>query len=763
MRKGRIVSFIVVLTMMITTVFSVPAPVQGEDTLQDGLIIHQVYGGGGKSETPVSHSFIEIYNPTGEDVSLNGYKLTYTSNRTAGDAGSTEGEEVELELSDVTLPSGTSYLVRCTVEVTAVQLLTIENFDQEWDRVIDNKQYVVKLKNADGVMVDGVTVVGQPGDEVASEGTPLTGISKQKAIRRVNGADTNDNSADFEVIEYRNATEEFLAKNQPRSMNDGAWEPAESTEPGGEGEGTEPEEPGQEEQPESFLNTVSDTGLLKYLGSYSTGTTSGDGGVAEIVKFNPDNQKMYLVSGVFQSVDIVSLENLVSDQENSFTMEERIDIGALASAHGFTAGDITSIDVNPVKDLIAISVQAEGYADNGSIVLLDYDGNYIAHTEAGVQPDMVVFTQDGNYVLTANEGEPRMGYGEGTVDPKGSVTIAKLGGEGFEETTTVDFTSFDADRQSLVDNGVLLKPGTAPSVDLEPEYIAIAEDGRTAYVSLQEANAIATLDIETGTFTSIKGLGFKDHSLPGNELDLNNNGEINIQNEDVMGIFLPDGIATVNIGGTQYLLTANEGDGREWGGYEDVGSKVINGSAKKVEYKLSSEYDGLDEGTTYLLGARSFSIWDAATMTQVFDSGADFESITARIFPENFNANHKKATMEGRSHKKGPEPEDVQTLSVNDKTYAVIGLERMGGVMVYDISIPTASVYADYINIRDFSNDDLANGSDLGPEGISTVEARYSPTGKPLILVANEVSGTVTVLEMDVEIEEDPLKTKRKN
>lgn len=139
----------------------------------------------------------------------------------------------------------------------------------------------------------------------------------------------------------------------------------------------------------------------------------------------------------------------------------------------------------------------------------------------------------------------------------------------------------------LVDAGVLIKPKTAPSVDLEPEYVAVSQDGKTAYVFLQGANAIATLDIATGQFTRIKGLGFKDHSAVGNALDLNNNGQIKILNGEVLGIFPPDGIVTVNIEGTQYVLTANKGDPRKWSSYEDIGRKVINGSAKKWNMNMT--------------------------------------------------------------------------------------------------------------------------------------------------------------------------------
>lgn len=511
---------------------------------------------------------------------------------------------------------------------------------------------------------------------------------------------------------------------------------------------------------------TSDTGFVKYLGSYSTGEHDEDGGVAEIVKYNSDNKKMYIVSGKLQAVDIVSFNDIKSGKENKFAKEKRINISDIGKNHNIDVGDITSVAVNTKKDLIAICVQASDYRANGSIILLDYDGNYIAHTKTGVQPDMITFTEDGEYVLTADEGEPREGYVSPAEDPKGSVTVAKLKNKGFGNTKTILFDEFDSKRAQLIADKVLIKKDSAPSADFEPEYIATSSDSKTAYVSLQEANAIATLDIVNGKWTSIKGLGFKDHSKSENALDLNKDGKIKIQPENVFGIYLPDGIATINIGKKQYILTANEGDAREWGKkpnkYTDIGSKKINGSNKKVEYKLTSEYDGLEDSKTYILGGRSFSILDASTMKQVYDSGKDFETITARVFPKNFNANHKKADIDGRSNKKGPEPEDVQTLIVDDKIYAVIGLERIGGAMFYDITNPNKPIYKDYINIRDFSTNELGAGSDLGAEGICTIEASLSPTGKPIILVANEVSGTVTVLEISDYIPKPNLKNNNK-
>ncbi len=514
------------------------------------------------------------------------------------------------------------------------------------------------------------------------------------------------------------------------------------------------------------------TGVIKYLGSYSTGSTNRKGGIAEIVKYNKDNKKMYIVNGQTQSIDVVSLENLKSGEKNTFSKDFSIDVAnVIANAsisvnnNTFVLGDVTSVDVNTKKDFIGVAVQAEGYTDNGLILLLNYDGTYNSHFEAGVQPDMVIFTPDGKLVLCANEGEPRNGYGEGATDPKGSVTIVDLDANE-NNVVHLNFDAYDTADQvkALTGAGVLLKPdssqvGATPSVDLEPEYIAISENSKTAYVSLQEANAIATINLENKGWTSIKGLGFKDHNTKGNGLDFNRNKKIKIQKENVYGIYMPDGIATVNINGVQYVLSANEGDGREWGTYANTDSKTINGSDKKVEYFKKDAYldvDGMaDKSKTYLQGARSFSIWNPAEgsglMHQVYDSKAEFEEKTGEKFPDNFNANHETAEMEVRSNKKGPEPEDVKVVTSGSSVYAFIGLERIGGVMMYDITDPSSSAFVDYINTRDFAGADLASSGDLGTEGLCVINAADSPNKNIVILAANEVSGTVAVYEIPLD------------
>lgn len=502
-----------------------------------------------------------------------------------------------------------------------------------------------------------------------------------------------------------------------------------------------------------ILHTESINGKLSYIGNYQTGMSNKDGGIAEIVKYNKDNQKMYLVNGTAQSVDIVSIANMTSNNKTEFKIDTRLDIAAMGQAHGFASGDITSIDINTNEKMIAIAVQGATYKDNGSIVILNYDGKYIKHFEAGVQPDMVTFSHDYKYLLSANEGEPREGYSSaGATDPKGSITIIDIK-KGVNKATaqTIGFDKFDSHeaRATLVENGVLLKPDTAPSVDLEPEYISVSDNSRYAYVSLQEANSVATIDLKTQEIISVKGLGFKDHNVEENALDALKDGQVNLTTQNLYGTYMPDGIASQKIGGKQYLYTANEGDGREWGEYEDTGSYTFPGTSFKIDTILNTERDGLEADKTYIYGSRSFSIWDADTMEQVYDSGSDFERITGELYPEAFNSSNNKTELDSRSGKKGPEPEDIKVMKVNGKTFAFIGLERTGGIMMYDVTNVQKVKFHDYVNLRDFSGTDVSSSGDLAPEGLCLVEAKNSPTGKPLMLVANEVSGNVRVFEIN--------------
>lgn len=506
---------------------------------------------------------------------------------------------------------------------------------------------------------------------------------------------------------------------------------------------------------ETYQKNDSDRGFVRELSSYSVGRTNADGGVAEIVTYNKKDKVFYLVSGVTQSIDLVKINS-----DGSTECKKRIEIGEILEDKNINAGDMTSVSYSDEKNLLAVAVQDEDYKNNGHIVILDKDGNYKEAYECGVQPDMVTFTKDGKYIISADEGEPREGYDNGAVDPKGSVTIIDV------ENKSTKKVEFNIDIDKALKDGILLKKDSNPAEDLEPEYIAISDDNKTAFVSLQENNAIASIDIESGKINYVKGLGFIDHSVEGNEIDAvrgkGKNAKIDIKNDNFLGTPMPDGIAFLSKNGRDFILTANEGDAREWKNYKNTNSKKFDkkNADKKTEYLDPEKTDGLVEGRIHLLGGRSFSIYDASDLTRVYNSGSDFEKITARIFPDFFNTSNDEDKgpdkLDARSNKKGPEAENIAVLNIKDKTYAIIGLERISGIMIYDITDPSNPVYKDYFNNRIFIksvNDKeevgLEKRGNIGPEGLCAIEAKDSPTGKPLALVANEVSGTVQVIEFN--------------
>ena len=550
-------------------------------------------------------------------------------------------------------------------------------------------------------------------------------------------------------------------------------------------------------EPGTFFNLPDTFGqVLTHLGSYDTGFRSEDGGVGEIVVFNAANQSMYIVNEITLSIDIVSLADLAANPNNELTLTKRVDIAEMGQAHGFEVSDVTNVAINSRLGVAALSVQSAHWQDNGTIVFMDFDGNYVTHVPAGVQPDMIAVSPDGNFVLTANEGEPRSAFtdgdtfgvffGEGShgsnadttnewdfsYDPKGGVTvvdlsdissIAELRNLSENQVEHFDFTVWDSRLEELVSNEVIIKAGNLPSRDLEPEYIVFSSDGRTAFVVLQENNAIAHFDLASRAFTGIYGIGFIDHSQPGNEINLSSE-HIDIRAEaNVFGVPQPDGIAAIEINGVQYILTANEGDGREWDFYDgdETGAEnraryrnfrrtEVNG-AQEVENLVNELHYVLNErlDDVFLFGSRSFSIIRADDNHMVFDSGSDFERITAETFPTIFNSHHRENAFGTRSPRKGPEPESVQALQIGDRYFAFIGLERIGGLMMYDITNPAEAFFVDYLNIRNPQIDGLDAG-DLGAEGIYAIAASLSPTGRPIILVANEVSGSISIIEINV-------------
>lgn len=504
---------------------------------------------------------------------------------------------------------------------------------------------------------------------------------------------------------------------------------------------------------------------LAPIGSFETGVF--DASAAEIVQAHGD--RLYVVNAQAGSVDVLDYRD----------PQHIVKVTSISSE-----GVANSIAIRD-DGLAAIAFQAVDKTAPGHVIF--FDANATTPTElgrvtVGALPDNVVISADGAVALTANEGEPADDFSS---DPEGSVSVIALPesvtAPAQADVRTADFHDFEADGSTTLPAGVRVF-GPAPhgadkpvSRNLEPEYITV--DGGTAYVTLQEANAIAKVDIATAEVTEILPLGTKDHGVAGNGIDPSDrdpNGAptFNIRSfEGLYGTYMPDGIASYRAGEGTYLVTANEGDAREWGTYveparvKDLGKNGLppvcatsplaaqTGDANLGRLNVSTA-DGLSEdGTCYeslhAFGSRSFSIW-SADGNQVFDSGEDFERITHEAIPGFFNSNHTEANLEGRSDDKGPEPESVVVGQVGTRTYAFVGLERVGGIMVYDLTDPEAAEFVTYVNNRDFTaGQQTAAAGDLGPEGLAFIPAEDSATGTALLAVGNEVSGSTTLFEIE--------------
>ena len=493
---------------------------------------------------------------------------------------------------------------------------------------------------------------------------------------------------------------------------------------------------------------------LNKIGSYVSGISNPDGGVAEIVSYDVVENKAWVVNGATGMLDILDLNNM----EDGAISATSLDIKALAAEvnPGFFYGDMTSVSVCADLRLVAVALQAEDYDAAGYVGILNTDGEMLAMIEAGFQPDMVTFTPDGSKILVANEGEPRNGYDEDITDPVGSVTIIWLNSEDPASSShkNIGFEEFDEKREEMVASGVILTKGNLPSADLEPEYIAC--DNNTAYITLQEANAVAILDLVSGTYRGVYSLGYQDLSLEENALDLIEDGAYSSNTyPDAVAAYMPDGISMYESNGKTYLVTANEGDAREWGDEEadtefcnEIKETLIAADgteAEKVRVIDPEVTDGLPEGKAVLFSSRSFSIFrvDENGLTQVFDSGKDFEELSNKYIPEYFNCSNDDNEYDSRSPKKGPEPESVTVGTVGNDLYAFIALERIGGIMAYKIDVAgETATFVNYINTRDFLEDpgeaEPYLTSDVAPEGLCFIPE------SGILLAAFEVSGTVS-------------------
>jgi 6-phosphogluconolactonase (cycloisomerase 2 family) len=525
-------------------------------------------------------------------------------------------------------------------------------------------------------------------------------------------------------------------------------------------------------------------------------------GAAEIVAYQASKKWIYAInsSGDAAVVNIIPADTfdtaaLVQDNEG-IVNTTNLGTAITLTLNDNTPGDANSIAIDENNQLLAVAMAAKSVGEAGQIAFYDISGDtpiFIKNVTAGFLPDMVTFSHDGAKVVVANEGEPNGDY---SIDPQGSISIINVNdGVIADNATNIDFTAYN-DKQSELEalglifanptgrtiNGNLIN--TTVAMDLEPEYVSISKDNKYAYVSIQENNALAIVNLEDNSL-ELKGLGFKDWSSL--QIDASDkDGGVNFKSyPGLYGMYQPDTISSFSWKGANFIVSANEGDAREYffdttneadciakGGVdfdEDDGCLAYIDESRVEDLTLAANFDYLNnddndigrlkvttvKGDTnndgqyeslYAYGARSFTIWDSNGLV-VFDSGDDIGRITASVHGEAFNNNEDENKGDTRSDDKGAEPEALTIGTIGERTFAFIGLERMGGIMIYDITNPYDVQFEDY-----FYNRGLIAGAeitgDLAPEGMTFIPREQSATGEPLLIIGNEISGSIAVWEV---------------
>ena len=558
------------------------------------------------------------------------------------------------------------------------------------------------------------------------------------------------------------------------------------------------------------LSTLGSEASMTLVGRYTSGgTVSTPSLVAEIVSYHPGSKSLFVTVDTtaepasFKRIDLSALGTTALSNPTSntnLTVSSRYDVALDVNGGGFTAGGVQSLDVS--GNLLAIAVQAAVKTDPGVIAFytLSNDGTptFLKKVSVGALPDGVGFSPDGKYLVVANEGELSNAFMTNGIDPEGSISIIEVNASVPADTATTlgfsDFNTGGSRASELPANVRIGRPGASVAQDLEPEYVSVAPDSMTAYVTLQENNAVAQVDLITKRIAKISALGFKDYGTQ-NKIAASDRYAGPTATEynnptapaalkhytNLYGVYMPDGIASFSVGGKTYFITANEGDDRddflagtskETASFEALitTTAILDATAfptdlvnaVKTEQELGrltllTKYSGGNYGDTdgdgdydrlFVLGGRSFSIWAADTGNQVFDSGEDVERIVYNNADDEANATNrlallKAAQLRGRLDNKGPEPESVVVGQVGSETYAFVGLERVSGILMYNISNPSKPKLVQYM--RNTTN--LTDG-DISPEGLKFIPASQSPTGVPLLVVGYEVTGSVAVYQI---------------
>ncbi|GAA1476602.1 choice-of-anchor I family protein [Nocardioides aestuarii] len=516
---------------------------------------------------------------------------------------------------------------------------------------------------------------------------------------------------------------------------------------------------------------------LTPLGAYETGIF--DESAAEIVVHYAAKQRLLVVSAAAATVEVLDVAD-PDDPTKLFDLET-------AGVGDIPAGAVAnSVAVRP-DGLAVVAVEAPVRTDRGWLAFYDVrgdSGRALGAVRVGALPDMVTMTPGGDRAVVANEGEPADDY---LVDPEGSVSVVDLPGR-VRAATQADVRTARFHRfEDSLPRGVRIYGGREDagtgiperpvSENLEPEYVTTS--GRFAYVTLQEANAIARVNLNSAKVQKVFPLGTVDRMVvPMDASD--RDGAIDLATWPVKAYRLPDALASYRVKGRTYLVTADEGDTRDWGAYseearvKDLGdpeeglAPICDSVAEKAGMTLEEltadenlgrlkvttaqglTRDGSCYRTLFAFGGRGISVFTTGG-TLVGGTGSELEEITAAAVPDGFNSDHGASAFDDRSDDKGPEPEGITVGTVDGTPYAFVGLERVGGVMVYDLSKPARPRFVTYVNTRDFTvsgEDDLAAAGDLGPEGLAFVKRADSPTGTPVLAMAHEVSGSTRLYDV---------------
>jgi hypothetical protein len=497
---------------------------------------------------------------------------------------------------------------------------------------------------------------------------------------------------------------------------------------------------------------------LTLLTSFSNGTAGTNS--AEIVAFDGDVDRLYIANSIASKLDIVNFSNPA--------------LPVLITSISTTPyGNINSVVAH--DSIVALAIENINPQLNGFVVFLDYNGNFLKQVTVGAMPDMITFNKNYTKILTANEGEPNASY---TVDPEGSVSIIDLtpgiANLTNANVTTIGLSAYNGQQVALVAQGIrIFSTSATVAQDLEPEYITISDDNTKAYVGIQEANALLTIDLTNNTIISLAALGYSSYSTGSNNaLDASDqSGAILITGDlPIKGAYMPDALSFGTIGGQGYIFTANEGDSREFGTVVDANrinsttfanldpiafpdasilknSKFL-GRLSALKYSGDTDGDG-DYDELHVMSGRSFSIRNATTGALVYDSKDLIEQIIANhpTFAAIFNASNSTGTpsLKNRSDDKGPEVEGIYFKTINGKPYVFLALERVGGVMIFNVANPISPVFVAYRNNRSTT----LSGPDLGAEGIVTIPAAISPNGNDIVILANEVSSTLSIYQVN--------------